>query len=354
MHIIDSHFHWRPISLLEEACKTKRGYPRAERDGKGGYVWMIREGYSVRVRANHPAWADLDTMFAHMDSLGHRVDVVNSIGPLSVYFSELEPSAGRDAAMLWNEEMAAAEKKYAGRFWSSAAVPLKDTKTTIEVLDHAITKLGLMGVNLPGSVGVDPRIDAERLWPFYERVEQLGVPLFMHPTDAIFTDILDGYNGTLHFGLGRVVEVSVAAMRLILSGLMEHCPELKVVMSHTGGALPYQSGRMDKNQGPAELPRPVSTYLKRMYTDTVSPHTLGMKFAIDYYGLDRVMYGSDYPCWEPAETLRLLNGVELSAADKKKLYYDNVRRIFKLRDCPALTMEEFESTTELKVGSGYV
>ena len=54
------------------------------------------------------------------------------------------------------------------------------------MLDHAINKLGLMGVNLPGSVGSDPRIDAERLEPFYARVEELGVPLFLHPTDAVF------------------------------------------------------------------------------------------------------------------------------------------------------------------------
>jgi aminocarboxymuconate-semialdehyde decarboxylase len=329
MHIIDSHFHWRPRSLLEEACKAK-GYPRAERDGKGGYRWFILEGYSVNVRPNHPAWADLDVMLAHMDSLGHQVDVVCTIGPLSVYFSELPPEAGRDAAMLWNEEMAAAQRKYPGRFWGTAAVPLKDTAVAIEVLDHAITKLGLFGANLPGSVGVDPRIDAERLWPFYERAERLGIPLFLHPTDAVFEDMLEGYDGALHLSLGRVVEVSVGAMRLVLSGLMEHCPDLKIVLSHTGGALPYQSGRMDKNSGKAKLPQPPSTYLRRMYTDTVSPHAMGMRFAIDYYGIDNVMYGSDYPCWEPAETLRNLQEVELSTEDKEKLFRGNVRRIFNL------------------------
>jgi aminocarboxymuconate-semialdehyde decarboxylase len=345
MHIIDSHFHWRPRSLLEEACKAK-GYPRAERDGKGGYKWWVREGYGVSIRAGHPAWADLETQLAHMDALGHQVDVVCSIGPLSVYFSELAPEAGRDAAMLWNEEMANAQRKYPGRFWGSAAVPLKDTRIAIEVLDHAINKLGLMGANLPGSVGTDPRIDAERLWPFYERVEQLGIPLFLHPTDAIFADILDGYNGTLHFSLGRVIEVSVAASRLILSGLMEHCPKLKIVLSHTGGALPYQSGRMDKNTKAANLPQPVSSYMKRMYTDTVSPHALGMKFAIEYYGIDNVMYGTDYPCWEPAETLRLLEQVPLSEEDKHKLYYSNARRILNLRD-PAESMKQGKPAAEL-------
>jgi aminocarboxymuconate-semialdehyde decarboxylase len=103
-------------------------------------------------------------------------------------------------------------------------------------------------------------------------------------------------------------------------------------MSHTGGALPYQSGRMDKNSGTAKLPRPASDYLKRMYTDTVSPHASGMKFAIEYYGIDQVMYGTDYPCWDPATALKLLDELELSAADRQKLFYDNARRILGLRD----------------------
>ena len=143
----------------------------------------------------------------------------------------------------------------------------------------------------------------------------------------MFADALTGYDGSLHLSLGRVIEVSVAAMRLVLSGMMERHPKLKVVMSHTGGALPYQSGRMDKNTPKAKLPKPASTYLKRMYTDTVSPHSAGMKFAIEYYGIDNVMYGTDYPCWEPAQALKLIDELKLSPQDKQKLFYDNARRI---------------------------
>ena len=144
--------------------------------------------------------------------------------------------------------------------------------------------------------------------------------------------MLDGYDGALHLSLGRVIEVSVAAMRLILSGTMERHPKLKIVMSHTGGSLPYQSGRMDKNSKAAKLPKPVSTYLKRMYTDTVSPHAEGMTFAIHYYGIDNVMYGTDYPCWDPVACLKLLKDVKLSDADKQKLFHDNARRILGLKD----------------------
>ena len=316
MRIIDSHFHWWPRSVWNELCK-REDFPRAEpAPEKGGYNFL-RDDSGRSFLGAWAEWFDLDEQLAHMDGLGHQVDVVCSIGPFSVVFSELPKAEGRDLALLWNEEMAGAQRKHPGRVWASAAVPLVDTKTAIDVLDHAINELGLMGVNLPGSVGADPRIDHERLEPFYDRVEQLGVPLFLHPTDAVFQDMLiEGYGGALFLSLGRVMEVSVAAMRLVFSGIMERHPNLKLVMSHTGGALPYQSGRMDKNGNAAKLPHPPSTYLKRMYTDTVSPHTAGMKFAIEYYGVDRVMYGSDYPCWSPAAALEYFDKIGLSKEDQ--------------------------------------
>jgi aminocarboxymuconate-semialdehyde decarboxylase len=330
MRIIDSHFHWWPRPIFDRLC-SREGFPRAVVNSRGGYAYL-RKSTDKTPLNSWAEWFDLDRQLAYMDTLGHQVDVVCSTGPFSIYFSDLPPDEGRDAAMEWNEYMAGAQRQYPGRVWASAAVSLTDTRTAIEVLDHAVGKLGLMGVNMPGSIGDDARIDAERLEPFYARVAELGVPMFLHPTDAVFVEMLEGYNGALHLSLGRVIEVSVAASRLILSGLMERHPDLKVVLSHTGGALPYQSGRMDKNTKKANLPQPASTYMKRMYTDTVSPHAMGMKFAIDYYGIDHVMYGSDYPCWSPEEALMHIDALGLAAEDRQKLFHDNARRILGLRD----------------------
>jgi aminocarboxymuconate-semialdehyde decarboxylase len=329
MRIIDSHFHWWPREVYEHLCKRDR-YPLCTVNARGGYNYV---GHKGRPSLNSwKEWFDLDDQLAHMDGLGHQVSVVCSLGPLSISFSDLPPEEGRELAFMYNEAMAGAQRKYPGRVWASAAVPMTDTAIAIEVLDHAVNKLGLMGVNIPGSIGQDTRIDAERLGPFYARIAELGIPMFLHPTDAVFGDDLQGYDGALQLSLGRVIEVSVAASRMVFSGLMERHPNLKVVMSHTGGALPYQSGRMDKNGKAAKLPKPPSTYIRRMYTDTVSPHSLGMKFAIDYYGIDSVMYGSDYPCWDPATALKLIDEIGLSDADKDKLFYSNARRILNLRD----------------------
>ena len=328
VRIIDSHFHWWPREIFELLCR-RSGYPRVERNDRGGYNYVGHEG---RPSLNSWAeWFDLDRQLEHMDGLGHKVGVVCSLGPFSICFSDLPPDEGRDAAIMWNEAMAGAQRKYPDRVWASAAVPLTDTRMAIEVLDHAINRLGLMGVNIPGSIGRDTRIDAERLAPLYARIERLGIPLFLHPTDAVFGELLEGYGGALHLSLGRVIEVSAAASRLVFSGLMERHPNLKVVMSYTGGALPYQSGRMDKNGKNAKLPRPPSTYLRRMYTDTVSPHSMGIKFAVEYYGADRVMYGSDYPCWDPATALALIHEIGLPAADLEKILYHNARQILGLK-----------------------
>src|SRR6266568_1040376 len=231
MRIIDSHFHWWPREIFEQLCR-RNGYPRAERNNRGGYNYVGHEG---RPSLNSwTEWFDLDRQLEHMDGLGHQVSVVCSLGPFSIYFSDLPPEEGRDAAIMWNEKMAGAQRKYPGRVWASAAVPLTDTEIAIEVLDHAIHKLGLMG----------------------------------------------------------------------------------------------------KNGKNARLPRPPSTYIRHMYTDTVSPHSMGIKFAIEYYDIDRVMYGSDYPCWDPATALALIQEIGLSGADLDKLLYGNAHGILGLADFP--------------------
>jgi aminocarboxymuconate-semialdehyde decarboxylase len=329
MRIIDSHFHWYPRSVFEELCK-RADYPKAAPNKRGGYSWSPRAGVS-RTGA-WKEWFDLDAELEHMDSLGRQIDVVCSLGPFSAYFSEVPVEVGHASAQMWNDEMAGAQRRYPGRVWASGVVALQDEKKAIDELDRLVNKLGLCGVNIPGSIGVDGRIDHPRLEPFYDRVEQLGVPIFMHPTDVAFSEKLEGYDGALYNSLGRVIDVSVSAYRLVLSGIMERHPNLKVFMSHTGGALPYQAGRMDKNSKAAKLPKPPSEYLRRFYTDTVSPHSMGVKFAIDFYGVDHVMYGSDYPCWMPEAALEVFEAIGLSKEDQEKIFYHNARRNLGLKD----------------------
>ena len=134
MHIIDSHFHWWPRSIFDKLCK-RGSFPKARVNDRGGYDYMRRSESGQHLNS-WAEWFDLDKQFEYMDSLGHRVDVVCSIGPFSVSFSDMPLDEGRDSAVMWNEEMAGAQKKYPGRLWASAAVPLQDTAAAIEVLER--------------------------------------------------------------------------------------------------------------------------------------------------------------------------------------------------------------------------
>lgn len=330
MRIIDTHFHWQPPAI-SEALSKREGYPRSEADGKGGYRFYRAPG--VKTAHRSAAWYDLDRQFAYLDGLNRgKIDVVSSMGPFAVFYSELPVDEGKERSIEWNETMAQAQRTHADRFWGTAAIPMVDTQVAIDVLNDAILRLGLVGANLPCSVGDDPRIDHPRLEPFYDRVEELDIPLILHPTDSLYgKDFSEGYGGTLHATLGRVVEVSAAATRLILSGIMERHPRLKVLVTHTGGVLPYQAGRYDKNGGPAKLAEKPSTYIKRFYTDLVAPHALGMEFALKFFGADHVLYGTDYPCWMPHEALELFDAQDVSQADREKIFSGNALELFKLR-----------------------
>jgi aminocarboxymuconate-semialdehyde decarboxylase len=307
--LLDSHFHWYP-QHVEDGLNAANG----------------------RTRRHTPDWYDLEGQFARMDALGRDVDVISSTGPFTGLFTntELTSADSRALTRLHNETMADAQHRYPGRFWGTCVLPLLETDAALAELEYAVGTLGLVGVNIPGRIGAADDLDHPRFEVLYDRIEALGVPLFIHPNDEAFEGQLTGYNGALHLSLGRVIDVSVSAYRLVLSGVMERHPALKLIMSHAGGALPYQAGRMDKNSGAAGLPKAPSEYLKRMYTDTVMPQAASVGFAIDFYGADQVMYGSDYPCWDPDAALRILDELELDDDTFHKITYRNAYDLYAL------------------------
>lgn len=305
--LLDCHFHWYPQAIEDQLNKV-----------------------NGNTRRHSAEWYDLDGQLARMDRLGGRVDVISSTGPFTGLFTNIDAGNSRTITHEFNELIADAQRRYPGRVWGTCVLPLLDTEDALAELEYAVAKLGLVGVNLPGRIGARDNLDDPRLHPLYERIERFGVPIFVHPNDEAFETILDGYNGALHLSLGRVIDVSVSAYRLVLSGLMDRYPKLRIAVSHTGGALPYQAGRMDKNSGAVALPHQPSDYLRRMYTDTVSPHAPGVRFALDFYGADHVMYGSDYPCWDPEAALQVLDEIELDEHVLRKICYENAYSLYGL------------------------
>ncbi|HLH67431.1 MAG TPA: amidohydrolase family protein [Solirubrobacteraceae bacterium] len=320
---VDCHIHWFPVDYYRMLA-DRRDEPRAEHsDGRWSYLNGNRT-----VRAMDPEWFDLDAQFRTAARTGYEMTLVCSLG-IHSDLDGLPAAEAREAARLINEAWADAQRRHPGRFFAAAAVSLADTEMAIAELDHAVEHLGLRGVSIPGSIAGEP-IDAPRLDPFYARVAQLGVPMLIHPNDGAFVDVMSGYNNRLYASLGRVVDSSVAVLRLILSGTLDRHPDLRILHFHAGGVLPYAAGRLDKNARLPELEQAPSAYLKRMWVDTAMPHPLTIRMARDFYGSDRVFYGSDNPCWNPTAALEAVMALELSAKERNELMDANVRRLIRL------------------------
>jgi aminocarboxymuconate-semialdehyde decarboxylase len=330
MRVIDTHFHWYPASIYER-LSHRADYPRAIKVGNGyRYLYTPDQGGD-----RSPIWLDLEGGFAAADAAsGPETTVVNTTGTFEGLLEQLPLREALLVAAEYNEQVAAAQRAHPGRFYGTAAIPLQDTLEALAVLDHAIRDLGLVAVNLPALAGGEP-IDVPRLQPFYARVAELGVPLIVHPTDTVFADALSAYNGDLFRAIGRTLDTSVTILRLIFSGTMERHPDLRVLHTHSGGLLPYQVGWIDKSpyadKGIASLPHATSEYIKRIFVDTVAPEPLTIRTAIEFYGIDNIVYGTDYPCWSCAKSFDVLNGSELSAAQIEQILSVNATRLFNLQ-----------------------
>jgi aminocarboxymuconate-semialdehyde decarboxylase len=236
----------------------------------------------------------------------------------------------REGARVLNEAKAAAQREHPGRFFGLATLPMQDPEAALEELDFAVGRLGLVGVCVGSNIDRAPIVGPELL-PVYQRVEQLGVPLFLHPTTSLASEALQF---GMEFILGWMFDTSVAALSLVLSRTLDECPDLTVVHPHLGAMLPYLAGRIDFEYktpwgGNEELPAPPTEYLRRFYTDTVSDSPAALDMALEFYGDERVLFGSDYPWWPPQRGLDFVTD-SLEGARLQQVLADNARRILAL------------------------
>lgn len=331
MQAVDSHIHWWPVDYYKFLA-ARPSEPRAEqRDGR----WIVVNGIRTMRSTLSPEWFDLDMQFETLANTGHEMTLLCSAG-VHGDLDGLPAAEAREGARILNEGWAAMQRRHRGKFFAAAALPWQDTGMAIEELDYATGHLGLIGVSLPGSIAGEP-LDAPRLEPVYARIEELGLPIFVHPTDGVFVRPMmgDDYSNMIYMSLGRVVDSSTGILRLVLSGMLDRHPDLKIVHFHAGGVLPFAAGRLDKNARYEGIKDKPTAYLKRMWADTAMPHALTIRMALDFYGTDRVLYGSDNPCWNPRGALDAIEELRLPDDVMRMVLHDNVHRLVNL-GAPAL------------------
>jgi aminocarboxymuconate-semialdehyde decarboxylase len=280
----------------------------------------------------------IDTVLAAQERT--RIDVSVISNPLHY----LRRATGDEALIAIRESnryLAEIQHAQPGRIIAFASTLPCGGDAFLKELERAVTRDKLKGVFINSShQGAYP--DDEEAAPFFELVTNLDIPVFMHPPPVGF-----GEERMARFRLassvGRPFDTCLALARLILFGVLERFPGLKLVVSHLGGGICEVLGRLDYNFELQDegfyvrdidsermlIHRPPSHYLKKVYFDTVSYHLPALQCALDTMGADHMLFGTDAPPLTPLKErgLALIDDLELGESDKIKVLYGNAARL---------------------------
>lgn len=318
--VVDVHAHYVGAGVAERI--------RAEGGGHG--VRLIEgQGPAPRVEVAGrpsglpllPQLSDVPGRLAWMDAAGIDVQLVAPWMDLAGY--ELAPADGAWLAAVQNEELAALRRAHPDRFRTAAAVPLQHVELAVAELRRAVTELGHEAVQIGARVG-ELGLDDAALAPFWDAAEELGVPVIVHPAELELPERIRRL--FLHILVGNPSETTFAAAALLLGGVLEAHPGLRVLLVHGGGFVPYQMGRLQR--GFTAAPPPVRAtgalspreLLGQLSFDTVLHDPDALRQLIDFAGPGRVALGSDYPFPMRDDTpLRSLDAVRLEPAQRARV-----------------------------------
>ncbi len=323
---IDVQSHVFPEAYAELYVDVP-GFVKAERQGSGQY--LLRYGDIQQFHLNLEDYTPKRKIDA-MDQAGIDVSVLSVNIPSP---SRLPPALRSMGARLCNDYLADLIQESHGRFVGIASLPLPDVNDSIQELERAVKSLNLRGVfccsHFDGTMLDDPMLE-----PFYARVAELGVPLVLHPTVPTWAEHVQDHSMIPMAAF--MVDTSFAMLRLILGGVLERHPGLKVVHPHVGGVLPYLMGRVEeqtehKQRGRDNITQAPGAYYERVYLDLVTPSAEAMQFALNYAGPGRLMFGSDHP-WVSIETIQtyMHRGLNLPEDQMAQIQGGNAARLFQI------------------------
>ncbi|MFI0370026.1 amidohydrolase family protein [Actinomadura sp. 1N219] len=288
--VVDVHAHAVPAALLAEL----------ERGGRGPDAPALTDDQRVRfgARLTPPvadALTDVRTRIAEMDRTGVDVQVVAPWLELSP--DELAPDAATGFLHALDDAMAAVVATRPDRLIALSLLDRHDPVSAAARLRRAAARPGFAGGELAVGGGPGPRLDDERWDPLWKAAADTGALVLLHPWRATSPAGLDGDR------LGDIVDnpaqstAAVAAM--ILAGVFDRFPGLRLCVVHGGGFLPYQAGRLDAiarlRADWTDDRVPPSTVLRRLHYDSLTHSPTSLSWLVGFAGSDHVLLGSDYP-----------------------------------------------------------
>ena len=305
-------------------------------------------GHFERLHKLIPTLFDLDSRFRIMDQFDGLMQILNIAAPPLENIENLQKT--EELAMLANDGMAELVLKYRDRFAAAiACIPMHDMDVALRELDRAINQLNFKGVQIFTPINDKP-LDSPEFFPLYEKMCEYNLPILLHPQREgdypdYRTEEVSKY--TLSSSLGWPYETTTAMVRLVLSGVLEKFPELKIITHHCGGMVPYMINRIagfveageifGSRKGPGNLRKPVKEYLKMFYADTaIYGYTPGLMCGYTFFGAQNLVFGTDMPFDSQfglrytRETIESIEQMDISDVEKKMIFEDNARRICRL------------------------
>jgi aminocarboxymuconate-semialdehyde decarboxylase len=325
--IIDVHNHFYPPEYLE-ALQSGRSVVRVTMDDDGNPHIHYPGDYNVAVAGHR----DIAYRQRVLENEGVDTQVITLTTPGTHVES---PEYAASLAALVNDAFARIVAERGPRFAALATLPLNDPKASVRELTRAMDELRLPGAMLFSNVNGVALAD-RRFWPLYELANDRRAVLHIHPTHPVGVEAMTEY--WLMPLVGFLMDTTLAAAHLVFSGVPERFPNIKWVLGHLGGAIPYLAERLDRGyQAFAEcrknISRPPSEYLKTWHYDTVNFDRNALELAIRFAGADRILAGSDYPhmIGSIPAMKRALQGLDVSAADRAAILGGNAARVYGLR-----------------------
>lgn len=304
--------------------------------------------YIQNVVESLPTLFDLDARFRILDKFEGLMQVLTLSAPAPEMFAN--PEQALELSRRANDEMAELLQKYPDRFPAAVAtVPMNDIDAALVELDRAVTELHLRGLQIASPINDKP-LDAPEFLPIYEKMARYNLPIWIHPERPVdFADYRseDRSRYMIFHVFGWPYETMAAMTRLVFSGILEKFPNLKFITHHCGGGVPFFADRIIGAFDHAEVLRrakykvgltkaPID-YFKMFYHDTaIYGNSPALSLGAWFCGVDRLVFGTDFPYDSQfgeryiRQTIAAVEEMDLTPADKKKVFEDNARGMLRL------------------------
>jgi aminocarboxymuconate-semialdehyde decarboxylase len=325
--VIDVHTHMLANQWL--ALLKEHGGPQYSVAPAGKYAEVIHAG-GAPFMIPQPEMFDYALRIRNMNRARVDLAIVSLTCP-NVYWGTSEISLR--AAQVVNDDMAAAQRLYPDRIRWFTSLPWQYPALAVEELART-QAAGAVGVMVLANIATRSLTDP-LFAPVWQAIDAAGLPVLVHPTAPPGVAEMDMGTYNIVPSIGFTFDTSLAIARCIYDGFFDRYPNLKIIASHGGGALPYLAGRLDicyehLPNCASKISEPPTNYLRRIYVDSVVFRLDALELAVKVHGPDNVLYGSDYP-HAIGDMIGCLSRVDSLPGDVRHLVREgNARRIFNL------------------------